>query len=79
MGSTVNIHEAKTQLSRLVARAEAGEVIVIARAGVPVADLVVHQHLVAQPRTGRGAWAGLVDMSDFGAFDEEIASDFHRE
>ena len=36
----VNIHEAKTELSKLVARAEAGEEIVIARAGKPAAKLV---------------------------------------
>lgn len=36
----VNIHQAKTQLSRLVERAEAGEEIVIARAGRPAAKLV---------------------------------------
>jgi prevent-host-death family protein len=36
---TVNIHDAKTQLSRLVARAERGERITIARAGKPVAQL----------------------------------------
>ncbi len=39
MGNTVNIHDAKTQLSKLVARAERGEKIVIARAGKPVAEL----------------------------------------
>jgi prevent-host-death family protein len=38
--TTVNMHEAKTHLSRLVARAEAGEEVVIARAGRPVAKLV---------------------------------------
>jgi prevent-host-death family protein len=37
---TVNIHAAKTQLSRLVDQAAAGEEIVIARAGKPVARLV---------------------------------------
>ena len=36
----VNIHEAKTHLSRLLNRAANGEEIVIARAGVPVARLV---------------------------------------
>ena len=36
---TVNIHEAKTQLSRFVDRAAAGEEIIIARAGKPVARL----------------------------------------
>ena len=38
--ATVNIHEAKTHLSRLVERAAAGEEIVIARNGRPVARLV---------------------------------------
>jgi len=36
----VNIHQAKTELSKLVERAEAGEEILIARAGRPVAKLV---------------------------------------
>lgn len=39
MSSQVNIHEAKTHLSRLIERVEAGERIVIARAGKPVAQL----------------------------------------
>ncbi len=37
--STVNIHAAKTHLSRLVERAAAGEEIVIAKAGTPLAKL----------------------------------------
>ena len=37
---TVNVHQAKTHLSRLLARAEAGEEVVIARNGDPVARLV---------------------------------------
>ena len=37
---TVNIHAAKTQLSRLIEAVEAGEEIIIARAGKPVARLV---------------------------------------
>ena len=40
---TVNIHEAKTHLSRLIQRAEAGEEVVIARAGEPVAKLVPYK------------------------------------
>ncbi|HEY1710502.1 MAG TPA: type II toxin-antitoxin system Phd/YefM family antitoxin [Rhizomicrobium sp.] len=38
--STFNIHAAKTQLSKLVEQAAAGEEIIIAKAGVPVARLV---------------------------------------
>jgi prevent-host-death family protein len=40
MQNTVNIHEAKTHLSRLLARAQAGEEIIIAKAGKPIAKLV---------------------------------------
>ena len=36
----VNVHQAKTELSRLLARVEAGENVVIARRGEPVARLV---------------------------------------
>ena len=36
----VNVHQAKTQLSRLLARVEAGEEVVIARRGEPVVRLV---------------------------------------
>ena len=37
---TVNIHEAKTHLSKLVARANAGETIILAKSGKPQARLV---------------------------------------
>lgn len=37
---TVNVHEAKTRLSRLLERVQAGEEVIIARAGHPVARLV---------------------------------------
>ncbi len=40
MSHVVNVHEAKTQLSRLLAQVEAGEDVVIARRGEPVARLV---------------------------------------
>lgn len=47
---TVNIHEAKTQFSRFVDQAEAGEEIVIARAGKPVARLVALASITNKPR-----------------------------
>jgi prevent-host-death family protein len=40
----VNIHEAKTHLSRLLTRVAAGEEIVIAKAGKPVAKLVPYRN-----------------------------------
>lgn len=51
----VNIHEAKTGLSKLVERAEAGEDVVIARAGRPVAKLV------AFTKSRRSRRLGLLD------------------
>ena len=46
---TVNVHEAKTHLSRLLLQVEAGEEVVIARNGKPVARLVGGQLTVAAP------------------------------
>ena len=54
---SVNIHEAKTHLSRFVDEAAAGEEIIIARAGKPVARLVPLASQAERPRTlglGRG-------------------------
>ncbi len=62
----VNMHEAKTHLSRLVERASQGEEIVIARAGRPVARLVPVEASQA-PRIP-GAWKGRVWIAD--DFDE---------
>ncbi len=47
---TVNIHEAKTHLSRLVDQAAAGEEIQIARAGKPMARLVSLAATESKPR-----------------------------
>jgi prevent-host-death family protein len=54
--STVNIHQAKTQFSRLVDLAAGGEEIIIAKAGKPVARLVpyVIKGAVRRPGTMRG-------------------------
>ncbi len=49
-----NLYEAKTQLSRLVERAAAGEEIVIAKNGRPVARLVSFTHARPARRPGRG-------------------------
>jgi prevent-host-death family protein len=50
---TVNIHEAKTQFSKLIARVEAGEEIVIARDGAPVARLVAIRQPLSKRISGR--------------------------
>jgi len=50
---TVNIHEAKTQFSKLIARVEAGEEVVIARDGAPVARLIAIRHPLSKRVSGR--------------------------
>ncbi len=55
---TVNVYEAKTHLSRLLARVERGERIVIARAGKPIATLEPISKRPAVRTPGR--WRGQV-------------------
>lgn len=62
--TNVNTHEAKTQLSKLLARVEAGEEIVISRAGTPVARLVPIDRQASDRRPGTAAGRVLVG-SDF--------------
>ena len=50
--SMVNIHEAKTHLSKLVEQVEHGETVIIARAGKPVARLVPLEQQVPRSRSG---------------------------
>lgn len=66
--STVNVHEAKTHLSRLLERVEKGEEIVIARAGKPVARLVPIEPAPGKRPIGRDK--GKIRMSD--DFDEPL-------
>ena len=66
MTDVVNVHAAKTHLSRLLERVEAGEEITLARAGRPVARLVPYEPR-REPRK-LGAWRGRVHVRpDFDA------------
>ncbi len=70
------MHEAKSTLSRLVERAQAGEEIVISRNGTPVARLVA-----VEARNGfeelRGRWRGKVEIADdFDELPPDIAEAF---
>ncbi|MSP82632.1 MAG: type II toxin-antitoxin system Phd/YefM family antitoxin [Alphaproteobacteria bacterium] len=64
--ATVTIHQAKTQLSRLIVRACAGEEIVIARGKMPVARL----QPVPAPKRGFGSMRGRFTIGD--DFDEPL-------
>ncbi len=78
MVQQVNVHEAKTHLSRLLDRVEHGEEIVIGRAGKPVARLVPYR-TQRGPRTP-GGWEGRVTIADdFDILPEEVAAAFRGE
>jgi prevent-host-death family protein len=64
-----SIHEAKTHFSRLVARAEAGEEIVVRRGQTPVAKLVPLRDPLRPRRPG--ALSGRIEIAD--DFDEPLA------
>ena len=74
---TVNVHEAKTHLSKLLERVEAGEEVVIARAGRPVARLIPFAR--ARKRTlGLDAGRGFI-APDFDApLPDDVIADFER-
>jgi prevent-host-death family protein len=77
VSDTVNIHEAKTHLSRLVERVESGEEIVVARAGRPVARLVPYRSRTRPRRPG--LWRDRVRLAaDFDAPDPRILDAFER-
>jgi prevent-host-death family protein len=74
----VNIHAAKTHLSRLVDAAASGEEILIARAGKPVARLAPLQDAPVRPRRRLGLLAGKLRVpSDFDApLPDEVLDSF---
>ena len=73
MPTVVNIHEAKTHLSRLLERALAGEEIVVAKAGRPLVRLAPVGEQAVERRPGRLAGK----LSD--AFFEPLPQDFLEE
>jgi prevent-host-death family protein len=62
VATKVNVHEAKTHLSRLLEKARAGEEIVIAKAGRPIVRLVPVTE--RPPKRQPGTLKGLVKMDD---------------
>jgi prevent-host-death family protein len=71
----VNVHEAKSQLSALIAKAEAGEEVVIARANRPVVRLVPMEPALARRRLGEAK--GLVTIPpDFEDLPEDYMEHF---
>jgi prevent-host-death family protein len=77
-GTQVNLYEAKTQLSSLVERAAKGEVIVIAKAGKPMAKLIAFPAETKQPRKAGQNLMGITYIADdFDApLPEDVLQDF---
>lgn len=76
----VNLYEAKTQLSKLVERAAAGEDIVIAKNGEPVAVLVAPERIAPAKREFgflKGKIAAMSD-ADWQASDEDVGRLFKK-
>lgn len=69
----VNVHEAKTELSKLLELVEAGERVVIARAGRPVAVLSAYQPTAR--RLGQFRGQGTI-ADDFDALPDEVLRAF---
>ena len=81
-GMRVNVGEAKTNLSQLLARVEAGEDVEIARDGVPVARLVrIEREMRPGEKflAGAGAMAGQIWISDDFEFSEQELDEMYAE
>lgn len=74
---SVSVHEAKTQLSRLLREVEGGERVEIRRGSTPVAMLVAPGAATASFADLRNRFAGEVEVAeDFDQLDEETARAF---
>ena len=72
----INISEAKSSLSSLIAQVEKGHKVIIGKAGKPVAMLVPYR-VDTTPRKLGGTWSGNVKMAgDFNALPPELADAF---
>jgi prevent-host-death family protein len=72
-----NIHEAKTNLSKLIEQAENGEEVIIARAGKPIVRLVPYTERPRKKTRLGGQWQGKVRVSkDFDKLPSDIADAF---
>lgn len=73
----VNIHEAKTNLSKLIEKTQKGEEVIIAKAGKPVVKLLVYKKQL-KPRKA-GLLKGKIFVPDnFNDEDEEINKLFYE-
>jgi len=74
--TVIDVHDTKSQFSKLVKCVAVGEVIIIAKAGKPVARLVPYE----EPKRKPGAWKGKIWISpDFDKVDRAMEPLFYEE
>lgn len=74
----VNIHEAKTNLSKLLARVKKGQEIIIARSGKPVAKLVPFEEKISQRQPGTAKNKVFLSPDFNEPLPEKIIKDFEK-
>ena len=76
---TINIHEAKTHLSRLVDEAEQGQSFIIAKAGKPKVQVTAIREPLAQRSNLIGAMKGIFTLPEnFEQIDRELDKEIER-
>lgn len=74
---TINIHQAKTQLSKLIEKVKNGEEVIISKAGTPVAKIITYRPLTKK-RT-LGLLKGKIKIAkDFDALPDDIIDAFYK-
>ena len=78
MATTVNVHEAKTNLSKLLVRVASGEEIIISKSGKPVAKLVSISNKVKRRVPGSAKGKILIEKDFDSPLPEEILKAFEE-
>lgn len=75
---TINIHDAKTQLSKLLVRVESGEEIIIARGGKPVARIIPLENRNKNRRPGSAKGRFRLTDDFFAPLPDNVIDEFER-
>ncbi|HEX21699.1 MAG TPA: type II toxin-antitoxin system Phd/YefM family antitoxin [Actinobacteria bacterium] len=76
--ATINVHEAKTNFSKLLSRVESGEEIVIAKAGKPVAKMMPLANKVDFRKSGSAKGRVVIKKDFFAPLPDEILKEFEE-
>lgn len=76
--AVVNVHDAKTNFSKLLGRVETGEEIIIAKAGKPVAKIIPLEKKIAKRKPGSAKGRIKIKPSFFEPLPDEILRQFEK-